>query len=89
MLGSAGAPQWAGFALGIAVLTLTVASVLGTLIVPRATAPRLTVLISRAVRRAFLLVTDRVADYRSRDRIAALNGPALLAALLLAWVALV
>ncbi len=89
MLGSAGAPQWAGFALGIAVLTLTVASVLGTLIVPRATAPRLTVLITRSVRRAFLLVTDRVADYRARDRIAALNGPALLAALLLAWVALV
>jgi hypothetical protein len=81
--------SWAGFAAGIAILLLTAASVLGTLVVPRATAPRLTVLITAVVRRGFLLVTDRVNDYRSRDRIEALNGPALLMTLLVAWVGLV
>ncbi len=83
------AVSWVGFAAGIAILLLTASSVLGTLIVPRASAPRLTVLITQSVHRSFLLVTDRVADYRARDRIEALNGPALLIALLLAWVALV
>ena len=81
--------SWAGFAAGIAILLLTASSVLGTLIVPRASAPRLTVLITGSVHRAFLLVTDRVDDYRARDRIEALNGPALLIGLLGAWVALV
>ena len=81
--------SWAGFAAGIAMLLLTAASVLGTLVVPRASAPRLTVWITRAVRRCFLLVTDRVESYPARDRIEALNGPALLIALLVAWVGLV
>jgi len=80
---------WAGFAAGVAILLLTASSVLGTLVVPRASAPRLTVLITGAVRRSFLLVTDRVDDYRARDRIEALNGPALVIGLLVAWVALV
>jgi hypothetical protein len=81
--------SWAGFAAGIAILLLTASSVLGTLIVPRATAPRLTVLVTAVVRGGFLLITDRVDDYLKRDRIEALNGPALLMSLLVAWVALV
>jgi len=81
--------SWAGFAAGIAILLLTASSVLGTLVVPRASAPRLTVLITGAARWSFLLVTDRVDDYRARDRIEALNGPALVIGLLVAWVALV
>ncbi|MGO8687766.1 MAG: hypothetical protein ACLQT7_11430 [Candidatus Dormibacteria bacterium] len=83
------AVSWAGFAAGIAILLLTAASVFGTLVVPRATAPRLTVLITGAVRGGFLLVTDRVDDYLTRDRIEALNGPILLMGLLIAWVGLV
>jgi hypothetical protein len=83
------AVSWAGFVAGIAILLLTAASVFGTLVVPRATAPRLTVLITGMVRRAFLLVTDRVDGYLTRDRIEALNGPALLMGLLVAWVGLV
>jgi len=81
--------SWAGFAAGIAILLLTASSVLGTLIVPRASAPRLTVLITATVHRAFLLITDRIDDYGARDRIEALNGPALLIGLLGAWVGLV
>ncbi len=81
--------SWIGFAAGIAVLLLTAGSVLGTLVVPRATAPRLTVWVTWAVRWVFLTITDRVDSYKSRDRILALNGPALLGALLLAWVTLV
>ena len=88
MLGAVTALSWAGFAVGIAILVLTASSVLGTLVVPRATAPRLTVLITRVVHGAFQLITDRIDDYRQRDRLAALGGPALLAILLLAWVAL-
>ena len=82
------AVSWVGFAAGIAILLLTAASVFGTLVVPRATAPRLTVLITAVVRGGFLLVTDRVDDYLKRDRIEALNGPALLMSLLVAWVGL-
>ena len=89
ILGSVTAVSWAGFAAGIAILLLTAASVFGTLVVPRATAPRLTVLITGAVHRAFLLVTDRVDDYLARDRIEALIGPVLLIGLLVAWVGLV
>ena len=89
ILGSVTAVSWAGFAAGIAILLLTAASVFGTLVVPRATAPRLTVLITGAVQRAFLLVTDRVDDYLARDRIEALVGPVLLIGLLVAWVGLV
>lgn len=88
MLASLSVIDWSGFAVGILILAFTWASVLGTLIVPRATAPRLTVLVTRAVRHGFLMVTDRVGDYRARDRIAALNGPALLLSLLLAWIVL-
>ncbi|MGD0834855.1 MAG: hypothetical protein ABSA40_10650 [Candidatus Dormibacteria bacterium] len=84
-----GSVAWIGFAAGVVILLITAGSVLGTLIVPRATAPRLTVLVTRTVRRAFLLITDRVDAYRTRDRIDALAGPALLMALLAAWVALV
>jgi len=83
------AVSWVGFAAGIAILLLTASSVLGTLIVPRATAPRLTVLVTALVRGGFLLITDRVDDYLKRDRIEALNGPALLMSLLVAWVGLV
>jgi hypothetical protein len=83
------AVSWVGFAGGIAILLLTAASVFGTLVVPRATAPRLTVLVTGVVRGAFLLVTDRVDDFLKRDRIEALNGPVLLMGLLGAWVGLV
>ena len=72
-----GSVAWIGFAAGVVILLITAGSVLGTLIVPRATAPRLTVLVTRTVRRAFLLITDRVDAYRTRDRIDALAGPAL------------
>lgn len=80
---------WIGFAVGIAVLLLTAGSVMGTLVIPRASAPRLTVWVTALVRRAFLLVTDRLHEYRNRDRVLALGGPALLGALLLTWVTLV
>jgi hypothetical protein len=83
------AVSWAGFAAGIAILLLTATSVFGTLVVPRATAPRLSVLVTGIVHRSFLLVTDRVDGYLARDRIEALNGPALLICLLAAWVGLV
>ena len=83
------AASWAGFAVGVAALVVTFATVMDTLIVPRATAPRLTVTVFRLVRGAFLLVTDRIRSYRARDRVAALNGPALLVVLLLVWVALI
>jgi len=84
-----GAVTWVGFAAGIALLLLTASSILGTLIVPRASTTRLTGLVTRAVRGCFLLVTDRVDSYRARDRIEAMAGPALLIAFLGAWVGLV
>jgi hypothetical protein len=89
MLATVDVVSWAGFALGWVVLVLTLSSVLGTLIVPRGVATRLTHLVTLLVRTGFYLFTDRIDDYRSRDRLLALKGPVLLMALLLAWVGLV
>ena len=46
-----------------------VASVIGTVIVPRRSGSRLTRLVTRAVDNAFQLVTRPVSDYKRRDRI--------------------
>ena len=57
-----------------------VASVIGTVIVPRRSGSRLTRLVTRAVDNAFQLVTRPVSDYKRRDRIEAAQAPVILSA---------
>ena len=70
-----------------AVLVLSaVASVVGTVIVPRKTGSRLTRLVASAVNGIFLLVTRPVASYRRRDRIMAGQAAVILLGQLAAWL---
>ena len=68
-------------------LVLTaVASVIGTVIVPRRSGSRLTRLVARAVDGAFRLITRPVSDYRQRDRIEAAQAPVILLGQLVMWL---
>ena len=66
----------AAAAVGALLVLGAVASVVGTVIVPRKTGSRLTRLVASAVNGLFRLITGPVASYRRRDRIMA--GQALL-----------
>jgi len=63
-----------------------VASVIGTVIVPRRSGSRLTRLVTRAVDNAFQLVTRPVSDYKRRDRIEAAQAPVILLGQLVMWL---
>ncbi len=62
------------------------ASVIGTLIVPRAVGSWLTRWVDRVVNGAFRLATSAVADYRRRDRVLAGQAAAILLGQLAAWL---
>jgi hypothetical protein len=70
-----------------AILVLSaVASVVGTVIVPRRTGSRLTRLVASAVNGLFRLLTSPVASYRLRDRIMASQAAVILLGQLAAWL---
>jgi hypothetical protein len=70
-----------------AVLVLTAgASVIETLIVPRAVSSWLTRWVDRIVTGAFRVVIGAVGDYRRRDRVLAGQAPAILLGQLAAWL---
>jgi hypothetical protein len=72
-----------------AVLVLTaVASVIGTLIVPRPVANWLTRWVDQTVNRGFWLATRPIADYERRDRMLAGQAAAVLLSQLAAWLLL-
>lgn len=74
-------------AAGGAVLVLSaVASVIGTVIVPRKTGSRLTRLVAGAVNGIFLLITRPVASYRQRDRMLASQAALILLGQLGIWL---
>jgi hypothetical protein len=63
-----------------------VASVVGTVIVPRKTGSRLTRLVASAVNGLFQLITRPVASYRRRDRITASQAALILLGQLAIWL---
>jgi hypothetical protein len=70
-----------------ALLVLTAAvSVVGTLIVPRSVASRLTRWVDVIVNGAFILITRPIASYRRRDRILAAQAATILLGQLAAWL---
>lgn len=79
---------WAGAAAGLALIVLTLNSVLVTMIVPRPGISVLTRAVGIAVRRGVVLIADRCDDYTARDRVWAFASPIFLMALLVTWVAL-
>src|SRR5262245_36762671 len=70
---------------GLLVLTAW-ASVIGTLMVPRAITSWLTRWTDLAVNGAFRMVTGAIDDPRVRDRVLAAQAPAILLAQLIAWL---
>ena len=70
-----------------ALLVLTAwASIIGTLMVPRAITSWLTRWTDRIVNGAFRLVTGVIDDHQLRDRVLAAQGPAILLAQLFVWL---
>jgi hypothetical protein len=76
------------FLVGLAIVLATWSSVLRTLVVPRGLSSRLTAGVMWSVRGLFDGVAGRFKSYDARDRILVAQGPAILIALLFAWVAL-
>ena len=73
-------------AAGALIVLSAVASVVGTVIVPRKTGSRLTRLVARAVDGLFRLITRPVASYRRRDRILAAQAAVVLLGQLAVWL---
>jgi hypothetical protein len=80
--------RWFGFAAGLALVIVTVGSVMRVLIVPRALSSRLSRRVYRMTRGLFLAVVHRFETYEAKDRVLALQAPMFLLALLLSWLLL-
>src|SRR5260221_2270642 len=74
---------------GAALVLTAWASVIGTLIVPRPVAGRLTNCVEWVVLAVYRLVTRDVIDYRRRDRVLATQAAAILLTQLVAWMVIV
>ncbi len=72
---------------GVAVLLATTADVARALVVPRAGSSRISAVVSYVVDGLFQLVCRACRSYKRRDAVLALQGPLLLLARLLAWMA--
>ena len=57
-----------GAVLGVLVVVLTWASVITTLVVPRRSRDRITLVVNRAVNASYRMATHKVRGYQSRDR---------------------
>jgi len=77
-----------GAVLGALLVVLTWASVLSVLVVPRHARDRLTRLLNQAVDGLFRLAAGHRRDYRARDRLLALQAPAILLSQLALWLLL-
>ncbi len=80
--------SWIGVAVGVVIIVATLNSVLITMVIPRSTSSSITTVVAVAVRRAFVLLVDRLDDYTARDRLWAFGAPAFLMALLVVWILL-
>ncbi|TMC98402.1 MAG: hypothetical protein E6J03_13630 [Chloroflexi bacterium] len=79
---------WIGVAAGLALIVLTLSSVLVTMVVPRPGVSLLTRAVAGAVRRTVVLLVDRFEDYTARDRVWAFAAPVFLMTLLAVWIGL-
>jgi hypothetical protein len=83
-------PRWLGIVLGIAILLLTWASVVFTLVLPRALQGpgRLSIWINRATRSVFFGLARYRRTYEGKDAVLAPIGPVAVLAQLVAWLLL-
>jgi hypothetical protein len=71
---------------GVVLILAVWRSVIGTLVVPRPVASRLTRWVDRAVHASFQLVTAGMSEYRRRDRVLAGEAAAILISQLAVWL---
>jgi hypothetical protein len=79
---------WLGFAVGLYVVTSTMFSVVGTLVVPRGVNSHISRAVDRALDIGFHQLTRRVQSYERRDRILAWQSPLSLLIRLAVWLGL-
>jgi hypothetical protein len=82
------AARYVAAAVGVMLVVTSAGSVIGTLIVPRSSASRLTKHVDKLVDWLFVLIVVPLHDYRRRDRILAAQAATLLLAQVIAWLAL-
>ena len=80
--------SWIGFAVGLIVVIVTLGSVAGTLVVPRAVNSPISRLVVEGLDIVFLLVTRWVRTFERRDRILAWQAPLSLLIRLAVWLGL-
>ncbi len=83
-------PRWLGIVLGMAILLLTWASVVFTLVLPRSIQGpgRLSIWINRSTRRVFFALARRRTTYEGKDAVLAPIGPVAVLVQLVAWLLL-
>jgi hypothetical protein len=82
--------RWIGFVFGLAVVLLTIGSLLRTLVVPRGIISRLSVWVGRrVVYRSFLMLANRFDTYEAKDKVLAFSAPIALLANLIVWMFLI
>jgi hypothetical protein len=74
---------------GIATVVLTVWNVFKSLVVPRAASSRLSRNLARYLSAAVRLVTPRLPDFETRDRLLSFVGPAAIVSLFILWLGLI
>jgi hypothetical protein len=79
---------WLGFAAGLFVVLGTLASVVGTLVVPRGINSRISVAVDRALDVGFVELVRRVRSFERRDRVLAWQSPLALLIRLAVWLGL-
>jgi hypothetical protein len=77
---------WVGFAVGLVVVTATLLSVSGTLVVPRGVNSPLSRGVDRFLDIAFFLATKRIRSFERRDRVLAWQAPMSLLVRLAVWL---
>jgi hypothetical protein len=77
---------WVGFAAGLVVVTVTLGSVAGTLVVPRAVNSPLSRAVEWFLDIAFFIAAKRVRSFERRDRILAWQAPMSLLVRLAVWL---
>jgi hypothetical protein len=82
------AARYAAAVVGLLLIGTAASSMIGTLIVPRSVASRLSRQVDRVVDGAFTLVTAPIKNFKRRDRILAAHAATLLLCQLAAWLAM-
>jgi hypothetical protein len=80
--------RWVAAVVGALLVLSAWGSIIGTLVVPRAVGSWLTRWVDRMVNGAFRMATGRIDEFRRRDRLLAVQAPAVLLAQLAAWLSM-